>query len=107
LCFTFRCLFLRSFYIYFHSLLLLSVFFHSSPPTYIVSIFLHRLPQTQYNEPSSPIHAHYPEGTFLPVLLSIGYDDDDDNDDNVDDANDPPTVQEKFKSRANERDMNI
>jgi hypothetical protein len=65
------------------------------------------LPQTQYNEPSSLIHAHDPEGAFLPVLLSVGDDDVDDNDDNVDDANDPPTVQEKFKSRANERNMNI
>jgi hypothetical protein len=93
---------LRSFYIYFRFLILLSVFFHSSPPTYIVSIFLHRLPQTQYNKPSSLIHAHHPEGEFLPVMLSIG-----DDDDNVDDADDPPTVQEKFKSRVNERDMNV
>jgi len=61
------------------------------------------LPQTQYNKPSSLIHAHDPECAFLPVLLSIGDDDDDDDDDDVDDADDPPTVQEKFKSRVNER----
>ena len=89
---------LRSFYIYFHSVLLLSVFFHSSSPTYIVSIYvfsyLNLLPQTQCNKPSSLIHAHLPEGAFLPVLLSIG----DDGDDDVDDANDPPSVQEKFNS---------
>jgi hypothetical protein len=67
------------------------------------------LPQTQYNEPSSLIHAHDPEGAFLPVLLSTGDDDDDDDDDddNVDDADDPPTVQEKFKSQVNERDMDV
>jgi hypothetical protein len=80
----------------------LSVFFHSSPPTYIVSIYvfsyLHLFSQTQYNNPSSLIHAHDPEGSFLPVLLSIG--DDDGDDDNVDDTDDPPTVQEKFKSRV-------
>lgn len=98
---------LRSFYIYFHSRLLLSVFFHSSPPTYIVSIYvfsyLHCLPQTHNITPSSLIHVHYPEGAFLPVLLSTG---DDDGDDDVDDANDPPTVQEKFNSWVNESDMN-
>ena len=96
----------------FHSLLLLSVFFHSSPPTYIASIYvfsdLHHFPQTQCNKSSSPIHAHDPEGAFLPVLLSIGdTDGGDDGNDNVDDADDPPTVQEKFKSRVNERDMNV
>jgi len=98
---------LRSFYIYFQSLLLLSVFFHSSPPTYIFSIYifsyLHHLPQTQCNKPSSLIHVHHPEGPFLPVQLSVG----DDNDDDVDDANDPPTVQEKFNSWVNEGDMNV
>jgi hypothetical protein len=66
------------------------------------------LPQTQYNKSSSPIHAHDSEGAFLPVLLSNGdTDGDDDDNDNVDDADDLPTVQEKFKSRVNERDMNV
>jgi hypothetical protein len=97
----------------FNSLLLLSVFFHSSPPTYTFSIYifsnLHRLPQTQYKKSTSPIHAHDPEGTFLPVLLRIEDTDgdDDNNNDNVDDADDPPTVQDKFKSRVNERSMKV
>ena len=81
-----------SFCICFHSVLLLSVFFHSSPPTFCDSVYvfsnLHRLPQTKYKKPSSQIHAHEPEDAFLPVLPSIGNDDDDGgDDDNVDDAN--------------------
>ena len=95
----------------------MSVLFHGSPPTYTVSIYVfsnvHRLPQTQYKKSTSPIHPHDPEGAFLPVLLNIGDtdgDDDDDNNnnnDNVDDADDPPTVQDKFKSRVSERVINV